>query len=219
MELFGGADEEMQDASQSMIYWMETLAVIINKLKRPEKNKLKKWFKSWKNKEIPTDKVVEKLSEILNGVLKIAINDKSRATEDLTLGDFIKHKYNKLVGQKIVLKARYRELLLLEFGKIENNGIKIYQIDRKEARKKPRIDTDDKFERRVILGEQIDPLLSMINPKEVGSFSILNSIKYWTDIIIAFSEFVFIITISFLHRKYLMNELNEFIYKELLSFL
>jgi hypothetical protein len=215
MELFG-SNEGMEDASQSLIYWFETLAAIINRLKRPEKGRLEKWFDLWKNEKIPTEEITTTLTKILNDILKLAISDKSRATEDLTLGGFIKENYNQLLGQKIVLRAKYRPLFILEFHEIDAAGIQVVQVDRKEARKKPVIDTDLEFERRVLIGEEIDPLISMINPQEVGNFSIMRSVRYWTDILADFSKFIFVITISFLHRDYLNSDLNELIYKELL---
>lgn len=216
MELFGSG-EGMEDASQSLIYWFETLAAIINRLKRPEKGKLEKLFDLWKNEKIPTEEVTNTLTKIFNNILKLAISDKSRATEDLTLGGFIKENYNKLLGQKIVLRAKYRPLLILEFHESDDAGIQVVQVDRKDARKKPVIDTDLEFERRVLIGEEIDPLISMINPQEVGNFSIMRSVRYWTDILADFSKFIFVITISFLHRDYLNTDLNELIYKELLN--
>ena len=219
MELFGSSNEGMEDASQSMIYWFETLAAVINQLKRPKKQRLENFFSDWKNNKIPIEKASKVLANILNGVLKIAINDMSRASEDMTLGEFIQSYYNKLLNQKIVLKAKYRPTLIVEFGKIDKNGIKVYEIDRKDAKKKPTIDTDLEFERRVIIGEDIEPMLSMIKPKEVGVFSILKSMRYWSDIIMDFSKFLFIITISFLHREYLMKELNEFVNNVLLELL
>ncbi|MHA1269030.1 MAG: hypothetical protein ACTSPY_04520 [Candidatus Helarchaeota archaeon] len=218
MEMFGNS-EGMEDASQSMIYWFETFAAIINQLKRPEKPKLLSFYNSWKENKIPINKITELLSDLLNGIIKIAINDKSRATENLTLGEFILSHYNKLINQIIILRAKHRPFLAIKINHLEDMGIEVFEIDKKESRRKPTIEMDLEFERRLITGDNIEPMLSMIRPKDFGIFSIMGYIKYWMDILTDFSKFIFIITISFLHRDYLLEELNNFIYDKLNTFL
>ncbi|MHA1231540.1 MAG: hypothetical protein ACTSRP_08460 [Candidatus Helarchaeota archaeon] len=219
MELFDSDQSGTEEISQSIMYWFETFGVLVNELKRPDKNRLQKFFELWKNNEVNYEIVIEKIAHILTETLKIASEDKSRATEDLTLGEFILKHYNKLIGNKIALRAKHRPIFLIELNEIENDGIKIYQIEKKEARKKPTIETDLEFERRLIIGENIESMLSIVKPQEVGTFSILPYMTYWTDIFLDFSKFMFIITISFLHRPDLKNKLDLLINEILNSLL
>ncbi len=39
--------------------------------------------------------------------------------------------------------------------------------------------------------------------------------RYWLDLIVDFSQFIFIITVSFLHRQYLMEKLQKFVKDEI----
>ncbi|MHA1309422.1 MAG: hypothetical protein ACTSQO_00715 [Candidatus Helarchaeota archaeon] len=214
MELFGDSSE-LGETSQSMIYWFGTLAAVLNKIKINEKTKSQKFFDKYKKNEIPIEIITEFLSKIFNGALKIAIDDNSKATPDLTLGKYILLHYNKLLGQKIALRAKHRPILILELTNIGDNGIQVYETNKKDARKKPTIETDLEFERKLILGEDIDLFLSLINSKEFGTFSILSYMRYWLDLIVDFSQFIFIITVSFLHRQYLMEKLQKFVKDEI----
>jgi len=219
MDFLGTSKDGSGDFSQTIIFWMGTLAGVINKLKKPDKSKLKRFYEDYRKNLISFEKITELLSNIINNALRIAFSDQSQAIDTMTLGEFIKLNYNKLKDCSIILRAKHRPFLEIYFGNPDNEMIEVQVIDKKLSRKKPTIETDLTFEQKFILGEELDPFLSMINPKEYGTFSFIPYIKYWEPILKDFSDFIFILTLSFLHRDYLMDQLDNFIYKTLNQFL
>ncbi|NVM54377.1 MAG: FAD-binding oxidoreductase [Candidatus Helarchaeota archaeon] len=194
--------------SMGSFFWLSTLASVINALKHPEPEILEKFINDVKDKKVGEEKLQEILEFALNTSINLILNDDTRATAGETLGEFFKRHYNKMIGKKIVIKSDFHNLWMIEFGNLENtNPIKVYTVDRKDARNIPSILTDFIFERKALVGEEVDPMLSMLK-KGVGTFSITHAIAAWMKILEEFSNVVMIGTTAFLYQKKLMQQLN-----------
>jgi len=194
--------------SMGAIFWLQTIAFVINQLGYPNKEKIEQFLDDIKEKKIGEENLQDLLSSILNTAVNIILSDNTRATADETLAEFFKRHYNQMVGEKIVLKSNFHSDWVVEFLSLEDApAIKVYTGDKKAIRKIPSILTDYTFARKALVGEEVDPLLAMLKPG-VGTFSITQAIAAWMPIIEKFSNVVMIGTMDFLYRKELMDQLH-----------
>jgi hypothetical protein len=190
------------------IFWLQTLAFVINQLGYPDKEKIEQFLEDVKDKKIGEENLQDLLASILNTAVNIILSDNTRATADETLAEFFKRHYNQMVGEKIVLKSNFHSDWVVEFLSLEEApAIKVYTGDKKAIRKLPSILTDYTFARKALVGEEVDPLLSMLKPG-VGTFSITQAIAAWMPVIEKFSDVVMIGTMDILYRKELMDQLH-----------
>ena len=194
--------------SMGAIFWLQTIAFVINQLGYSNKEKIEQFLDDIKEKKIGEENLQDLLSSILNTAVNIILSDNTRATADETLAEFFKRHYNQMVGEKIVLKSNFHSDWVVEFLSLEDApAIKVYTGDKKAIRKIPSILTDYTFARKALVGEEVDPLLAMLKPG-VGTFSITQAIAAWMPIIEKFSNVVMIGTMDFLYRKELMDQLH-----------
>ncbi len=205
--------------SMGAIFWLQTLASVINELNYPEKDKMKSYLENIKSKNIGDDSLQEILAFAINSAIKILLAENSRATPEESIGQFFQRTYKEMVGEKIVIKSNFHDLWMIEFGALaDSDPVKVYPVDKKAARKKPSILTDYIFTRKALMGEEVDPLLSMLQ-KNVGTFSIMHAINAWIPIIQKFSDMVMIATITLLYKKDLLQELKRVLNKKIESIL
>ncbi len=200
----------MSGMDMGSMYWFQILGSVINNLHLDKKEKLVKLIEDLKNKKIGEEYLQEILQSALNSAVSIILNDKTRATVDESLGEFFKRNYIELIGEKVVIKSDVHNLWIIEFNSLENSEpIRVYTVEKKEARGIPYISTDFVFARKALSGEEVDPLLSMLKPDE-GKFGIMESIMRWLKgtILKRFSNVVTIGAITLLYRENLMEQLN-----------
>ncbi|NVM03996.1 MAG: FAD-binding oxidoreductase, partial [Candidatus Helarchaeota archaeon] len=188
--------------------WLPTLSSVINAFKPLEKERLETFINDVKDKKIVEENLQGIFKFVLNASIKIISNDKTRATAEESLGEYFRRRYNELKGKKIVIKSDFHDLWMIEFGNLEDSEpIKVYTVDSKTARNIPSILTNFVFERKALVGEEVDAMLSMLKP-EVGKFSITHALRAWNKILDEFSSVVMIGTITLLHNKELLQRLN-----------
>ncbi|NVM30560.1 MAG: FAD-binding protein [Candidatus Helarchaeota archaeon] len=197
------------------MFWLQTTASVINSLHYFEPEKMDKFLQDIRDKKINDKNLQEILQFALNKAISIILSDETRATASETVGEFFKRHYDKMVGEKVVIKSDFHELWMIEVGSLENSEpIKIITVDRTTARKIPSILTDFIFTRKALMGEEVDPMLAMLQ-KGVGTFSITHAINLWMKIIEKFSNVVMIGTTTLLYRKELMHKLNTQLNKKI----
>ena len=197
------------------IFWLQTLASVINELQYPDKQKMEAFLENIKNKKMGEAPLQEILAFAINSTIKILLAENSKATPEETIGQFFQRFYSEMVGESIVIKSDFHDLWMIEFGSLEDSEpVKVFTVDKKTARKKPSILTDYIFTRKALIGEEVDPLLSMLQ-KDVGTFSIMHAINAWVPIIQKFSDMVMIATITLLYKKNLSQELNKVLNKKI----
>ncbi len=191
------------------MFWLGTLAAVINYLNYPDTEMIEKFLEDIKEKKISEEPLQEILQFALNSAIKIVLTDEKRATADATVSGFLKGYYEAMVGEKIVIKTDFMNLWMIEFGSLENSEpIQVYTVDRKGARKRPSILTDYIFVKKAFIGEEVDPMLSMLQ-KDVGNFSITHALNAWMPIIEKFSDMVMIVTTNLLYKEDLRQKLND----------
>jgi hypothetical protein len=205
--------------SMGAIFWLQTLAFVMNQLGYPDKAKIGKFLEDIKEKKISEEVLQDLLAFSLNTAVTFILSEKERATENKTVSEFFKTHYNRMIGEKIVLKSNFHSDWVIEFRKLEDApAITVYTGDKKAIRKIPSILTDYTFTQKVLTGEEVDPLLAMLKPN-VGTFSITHAIMAWMTIIEKFSNVVMIATIDLLYRKELLDQLHSDLTKKIDSLL
>ncbi len=195
--------------SMGAIFWLQTLAFVINQLGYPHKEKVEKLLTDVKEKKVGEEILQELLASTLNKAVSIILSDNMQATADGTVGEFFKTHYNRMVGEKIVLKSNFHNDWVIEFRSLEEPpAITVYTGDKKAIRKLPSILTDFIFTKKALTGEEVDPLLAMLKPN-VGTFSITQAIMAWIPIIEKFSNVVMIGTMDLLYRKEFLDQLHS----------
>ncbi|NHI94081.1 MAG: FAD-binding oxidoreductase [Candidatus Lokiarchaeota archaeon] len=194
--------------SMGSMFWFQSIASVINELNYPDKDRMLKFLDAVKNKKIGEEPLQEILKDSINLSLKTLLKDKTRATADKSVGEFFKSYYEKLEGEKIVLKSDMHDLWMIELGNIEDDEpVKVYSVDKKNAKKIPSIMTDYIFTKKALIGEEVDPMLAMLKP-EVGKFTIMHAIMAWSNLIERFSDAVIIGTARLLYERRSLNEIN-----------
>ena len=205
--------------SMGAIFWLQTLAFVINQLGYPDKEKIGKFLEDIKDKKIGEEVLQELLAFALNTAVTQVLSDSARATADETVGEFFKTHYQRMVGEKIVLKSNFHSDWVIEFRSLEEvPAITVYTGDKKAIRKVPSIMTDFIFTKKALTGEEVDPLLSMLKPN-VGTFSITHAIMAWMGILEKFSNVVMIGTQDLLYKKSLLDQLHSELTKKIDSIL
>lgn len=191
------------------VFWLGTLAATINYLNYSDPQKIEKFLEDVKDKKIAEENLQEILQFALNTSIRTVLNDNKRATANATVSKFFKDYYEKLVGEKIIIKSDFLNLWMIEFCDLDNSEpIKVYTVDRKTARKIPSIATDYIFVKKAFTGEEVDPMLSMLKPS-VGTFSITHAINAWMPLIERFSNMVMIATMTLLYEPDLRTQVSN----------